>query len=135
MKFNEKLQELRKEHQLSQEQLAEKLLVSRQAISKWESGKSMPDIANLVKLSEIFQMSLDDLIKDSSQEWPHQKKSSEDMETMSAAQLKITTAGAAIGLAIGLLLGRWWLIFVGVLVFYGISIILSTLGLIDHPND
>lgn len=64
MKFNEKLQKLRKEKGLSQESLAEILNVSRQAISKWESGQSYPETENLIILSGIFGVTIDRLIKD-----------------------------------------------------------------------
>lgn len=57
------LQKMRKEKGLSQEQLAEMLGVSRQAISKWESGNSYPEIEKLIQLSEIFNTTLDNLIK------------------------------------------------------------------------
>lgn len=64
MGFNKKLQELRKEKKLSQEQLAESIDVSRQAIAKWESGKSYPEVDKLIKLSNLFGVSLDKLLKD-----------------------------------------------------------------------
>jgi transcriptional regulator with XRE-family HTH domain len=64
MKFNEKLQALRKEKGLSQEALAELLDVSRQAISKWESGQSYPETEKMIALSEMFGVTLDSLIKD-----------------------------------------------------------------------
>ncbi|MBR3881798.1 MAG: helix-turn-helix transcriptional regulator [Clostridia bacterium] len=63
MIFKEKLLELRKQKGWSQEELGYKLDVSRQTISKWESGQSSPEMEKLVKLSEIFEISLDDLIK------------------------------------------------------------------------
>lgn len=63
MTFQEKLFQLRKQKGFSQETLAERMGVSRQAVSKWESGLSNPDINNLVLLSEIFEVSLDELIK------------------------------------------------------------------------
>lgn len=59
MTLSDRLQELRKTHNLSQEQLAEKLDISRQAISKWESGQANPDINNLLKLSNIYEVSTD----------------------------------------------------------------------------
>lgn len=61
MIFNEKLQKLRKSNGLSQEQLAEKLGVSRQAISKWEIG-TLPDVDNIVRISRYFDCSLDYLL-------------------------------------------------------------------------
>ena len=64
MKFEEKLVMLRKEHKLSQEQLAEKLGVSRQAVSRWEAGETTPDLANLLGLCDAFSVSADYLIRD-----------------------------------------------------------------------
>lgn len=64
MKFCDKLSKLRKDNNLSQEQLAEKLDMSRQAISKWESGASYPDMATIMKLCKILNCSLDDLVDD-----------------------------------------------------------------------
>ena len=64
VKFNEKLQKLRKEKGMSQENLAELLDVSRQSISKWESGGSYPETEKLITLSEIFGVTLDSLMKD-----------------------------------------------------------------------
>lgn len=61
MNFSEKLIQLRKENGLSQEQLAEKLDISRQAISKWETGESQPDMSKLVILSDILKVSMDEL--------------------------------------------------------------------------
>lgn len=68
MNFGMKLQLLRKEKGMSQEVLAEKLNVSRQAVSKWETGESQPDISNIVLLSEIFHVSTDYLLKDEYEE-------------------------------------------------------------------
>jgi len=62
MEFNEKLQELRKQKQLTQEELAECLYVSRTAISKWESGRGYPSIESLKAISEFFSVSIDDLL-------------------------------------------------------------------------
>ncbi|MCL2567887.1 MAG: helix-turn-helix domain-containing protein [Oscillospiraceae bacterium] len=64
MKFHDKLQLLRRERNLSQEALAEMLGVSRQAVSKWESGQAYPEIENLVTLSHIFNVTMDSLVKD-----------------------------------------------------------------------
>lgn len=62
MEFNEKLQELRKQKGLTQEELAERLYVSRTAISKWESGRGFPNIESLKALSKTFCVSLDELL-------------------------------------------------------------------------
>lgn len=63
MKFNEKLIEIRKKQGLSQEELGMELQVSRQTISKWETGQSYPDFQRLVMLSDYFNMTLDELVK------------------------------------------------------------------------
>lgn len=64
MLFNEKLKKLRKEKNLTQEDLAERLSVSRQAITKWESGEGVPDIENLKQISIYFGVSIDELVKE-----------------------------------------------------------------------
>lgn len=65
MNFSEKLKEIRKNEGLSQEQLAEKIGVSRQAITKWETGKGLPDVENMIIIAEIFKTTLDELLRDS----------------------------------------------------------------------
>lgn len=65
MNLSAKLQLLRKKNGLSQEELAERLGISRQAISKWESGQSTPDLNKLILLSEIYNVTIDSLVKDS----------------------------------------------------------------------
>lgn len=67
MKFNEKLVMLRKQNNLSQEQLAEQLNVARQTVSKWELGETTPEMDKLIKMSEIFKISLDELMKEETQ--------------------------------------------------------------------
>lgn len=62
--LEKKLQILRKRNGLSQEGLAEKLGISRQAVSKWESGQSIPDLNKLIKLSELYNVTIDSLVKD-----------------------------------------------------------------------
>ena len=62
MEFNEKLQELRKNRSMTQEELAEALFVSRTAISKWESGRGYPSIDSLKEISKFFGVSIDELI-------------------------------------------------------------------------
>ncbi len=62
MKLSEKILEQRKRYGLSQEDLAEKLCVSRQTISRWEMGSAMPDASNLLQLSDLFGVSADYLL-------------------------------------------------------------------------
>ena len=60
--FGDNLVQLRKLNSLSQEDLAEKLRISRQTVSKWESGESLPDIEKCRILADLFEVSLDDLV-------------------------------------------------------------------------
>ena len=62
MEFHEKLQELRKNRGLTQEELAEAIFVSRTAVSKWESGRGYPNIDSLKELSAFFSVTIDDLL-------------------------------------------------------------------------
>lgn len=62
MEFNEKLQKLRTKENLTQEELAEKLYVSRTAISKWESGRGYPSIDSLKVIAKYFNVTIDELI-------------------------------------------------------------------------
>ncbi len=64
MTFGEKLQSLRRQSGLSQEQLASQLTVSRQAVSKWELDNSLPDTENIIQLSKLFNVSIDYLLDD-----------------------------------------------------------------------
>ncbi len=64
MIFSEKLHLLRKSNGFTQEELAEKLSVSRQAVAKWESGQAYPDIANLIQISNLFHVTVDYLVRD-----------------------------------------------------------------------
>ena len=62
MEFNEKLQNLRKQKGLTQQDLAEKLFVSRTAVSKWESGKGYPNIESLKQIAKLFDITIDELL-------------------------------------------------------------------------
>ena len=62
MEFHEKLQHLRKQHHLTQEQLAAQLYVSRTAVSKWESGRGYPNLESLKGISKLFSISIDELL-------------------------------------------------------------------------
>ena len=67
MEFHEKLKKLRKEQSMSQEEFSQQLNVSRQAVSKWESGQGFPETDKLLMMSSIFDVSLDYLLKDNDQ--------------------------------------------------------------------
>lgn len=63
MNIGKRIHEIREQKNLTQEQLASDLAISRQAVSKWESGKAIPDIENLMYISNLYDVSLDELIK------------------------------------------------------------------------
>ena len=64
MKFNEKLVMLRKQQNLSQEQVSEKLGVARQTVSKWELGETTPEMDKLIIISKLYDITLDELMKE-----------------------------------------------------------------------
>lgn len=63
MEIGKKIKEARMKTGFTQEQVAEKIMVSRQTISNWENGKSLPDIISVLNMSDLYQISLDELLK------------------------------------------------------------------------
>lgn len=100
MKFDKNLQILRRKYDYSQEQLAEKLQVSRQAVSKWESGSSYPEMDKLLQMCELFNCSVDTLVKGKIEE------SNED-NFMKKFALAISTGVGMIILGIAILIGLY----------------------------
>ena len=90
MDFNNRLYQLRKQKGLSQEELANRLNVSRQTVSKWEVGDSTPDMEKLVAISDLFDVSLDKLVlgKDDEPQTPTTTKS----EFVSVLNEKVLTS-------------------------------------------
>ena len=78
MQLGEKLQLLRSKNGMSQEELAERLGISRQSVSKWESGQSVPDLKKLIILSDIYNVTIDNLVKDSDEYDILQEKDAKD---------------------------------------------------------
>lgn len=97
MTLGGKIQALRKGRQMSQEQLADRLGVSRQSVSKWELDEAAPDIGNLVGIGALFGVSLDALIKEG-EELPENGKPRAETECGRKAD---TRRGTAIGLGYG----------------------------------
>ena len=86
MDFGEKLQKLRKQKELTQEELAERLYVSRTAISKWESGRGYPGIDSLRGIAKFFSVTIEDLLSGDevlcAAEEDHRKKTHQICDTM-----------------------------------------------------
>ncbi len=124
MQFFEKLQFLRKEKLMTQEELAEKLNVSRQAVSKWEANQTMPEIEKIMQIADLFDVSIDYLLKDSEQNIKHSVKND--------VNRKKTNRGFIMGIVV-LSLG-----FLGILTLYILYISLQhqmgTLSLGDFLN-
>ena len=97
MTFSEKIQRLRRENGLSQEQLAERLNVSRQAVSKWELG-TLPDVDNLIKISRFFDCSLDYLLGDSQEPQSHPADTPQPAPASQAAPAAKGRLAAVLGL-------------------------------------
>lgn len=94
MTFEEKLKQLRMREKYSQEQLAELMHVSRQAVTKWENGGGMPDVSNLLAIADLFDVTLDSLLRDE-----------EELETTDEGLCwNISLACAGIGLVLGIIL-------------------------------
>lgn len=80
MEICERLKEMRKAAGLTQEQAAEKIMVSRVTLSHWENGRSLPDIASLISLSDIYNVSLDELVKEDSKMTDKVKRDSKNAD-------------------------------------------------------
>ena len=103
MELGNKILEIRKKEKLSQEQLAEKIKVTRQTISKWELGETSPDIKQAKELSKVFNISLDELVGNSKDDILYEKVTkTEDNSNMILKILKVT--GITIGILLFLLL-------------------------------
>ena len=80
MEISEKLKEARKKCGMTQDQVAEKIMVSRVTVSHWENGKSLPDIVSLISLSNLYSISLDELVKGDSKMTEKVKKDAKDAD-------------------------------------------------------
>ena len=87
MKLSDKILSLRKQSGLSQEELAEKLNVSRQAVSRWEVGSAQPDASNVLQLSKLFGVTADYLLNDD-YESDHDVPAVKNTETIANKKIK-----------------------------------------------
>ena len=126
MTFGEKLQQLRKGRGWSQERLAEEIPISRQAVSKWESGAAAPDTENVVRLSAIFGVSTDYLLHDDftgDEDIPAVKRREEELQ-------KARNRDTAMMVLMGIMaMGLFWQL-VGALIYQSHLILL--LGMTAH---
>ncbi len=113
MTFGERLYQLRKEKNLSQEDLAERLAVSRQSVSRWENGSATPDFEKTVLLSELFETTTDYLLKGTmSLPTPNAESENPPTEFSLPTWRKVLSAVflvlSGIATLIGLFFGGWW---------------------------
>ena len=99
MKIEMKLKDARIQAGLTQEQVAEKIMVSRQTISNWENGKSLPDIVSIMNLSDLYQISIDELLKGDKR---MKEKFEKDADIAKARERVIVTT-AVIALVVGVI--------------------------------
>ncbi|MBQ7012557.1 MAG: helix-turn-helix transcriptional regulator [Oscillospiraceae bacterium] len=125
MTFGERLYELRKKSGLSQEQLAEKLEVSRQSISKWESDKAYPEMTRLLFMSDYFGVSLDYLMRGeetpASEQTPDEHYQPEQVSRVLRSFLSNLTASQKQKLMLLYVLAVFVLAAAGMLLAYGIG--------------
>ena len=136
MELGKQIKKHRQEVQLSQEELAERVYVSRQTISNWENDKSYPDVNSLVLLSETFQISLDNLIKGDIEVMKDviQKEEIEKMKRYGRIYTIMLIATAVSAVPLFMLLGVWSLIPWGII--WGISMYFAfMLEKIKKDND
>ena len=136
MEFGKQIKKLRQEAQLSQEELAERIYVSRQTISNWENDKSYPDVNSLVLLSETFQISLDKLIKGDIEIMKDviQKEEIEKMNRYGGIYTMMLISSAVSAVPLFMLLGVWALIPWGII--WGIAMYFAfMLEKIKKDND
>ena len=99
MEIEKKLKDVRMQAGLTQEQVAEKIVVSRQTVSNWENGKSLPDIVSIMSLSDLYQISIDELLKGD-------KRMKEKMEkdaNIAKANKRVILTTAIITLVVGII--------------------------------
>ena len=119
IKLADRLVELRKEHKLSQEALAEKLGLSRQSISKWERAEASPDTDNLIALAEVYGITLDELLDNNEpKERKQETQPQSENKDLSAKQIKgkqnlkkaplLFLGAIAIYVGGGIVLGVFW---------------------------
>jgi len=109
MNFNEKLQMLRKKQNITQEELAEKLNVSRQAVSKWEAGQTMPEVEKIIELARMYDISLDYILTDNEKDDIEKNKIGSPKDNVEPKQTNGRIITGSVFLGLGL---------IGILLFY-----------------
>lgn len=145
MTFGEKIQKLRKESGLSQEELADQLNVSRQAVSKWERDSGYPETEKIVRMSKLFHVSLDYLLGEEDTQKPENNPNEKGLYVsremaegfLSYQKRKVLKIGTAVGLLIASMSLSFWnneinMILFMIFIILGI-ILLFSVKLTDNP--
>lgn len=145
MTFGEKIQKLRKETGLSQEELADQLNVSRQAVSKWERDSGYPETEKIVRMSKLFHVSLDYLLGEEDTQKPENNPNEKGLYVsremaegfISYQKRKVLKIGTAVGLLIASMSLSFWnneinMILFMIFIILGI-ILLFSVKLTDNP--
>ncbi|MGX7092381.1 helix-turn-helix domain-containing protein [Hutsoniella sourekii] len=106
MSIGQQLKQARLDSSMTQEEVAEKIFVSRQSISNWENDKNYPDIISVIRLSELYQISLDQLLKGSENYVKHLEESTDVVK--SNTKLAFLIVGALMIMIAVLLLTQWF---------------------------
>ncbi len=128
MEIGQKLKDKRTALDLSQEQLAEQLGVTRQTVANWEKGKTYPDISSVMKLSDLYGVSLDELLKEDAD----MKRHVEDSAALPRKYWNILFEVAILLLPFGLLVAHWGAGFVGVIMQWTGLLMLPPLWVARH---
>ena len=97
MQICERLKEARKNTGMTQEEVAERVLVSRATISSWENGKTLPDIASLISLSDLYNISLDELVKGDSKMTEKIKKDAKNLQVKTKVIITVAVIAVIFG--------------------------------------
>ncbi len=144
MNVGEKLQTLRKSKGLSQEQLAEALAVSRQAVSKWELNESMPDTQNIIQLSLLFDVSTDFLLFDDNEQTDplaaynsqlERKQTQQRMQMLFAGTIGISTIGLIFSIVAWFTWQTVFTVAIGLIIGICGIIVFETMLAKYHPTD
>lgn len=136
MTLAEKILSLRARCGLSQDALAERLGVSRQSVSKWETAQSTPDLDKLIRLADLFGVSLDELVREETQPHPPEPSKPRGICVNQTRELTGTQKTGIVLAAVGVVLAIMGMMGTGLLILFGPALMLLSLPLIlakKHP--
>lgn len=124
MTFSERLKDLRKEKGVSQEELAKVLHITRQSISKWETGAATPDMEKMKMLGAYYRLSLDELLGEEASDVKLTGDATEERENQEDLEENLILGGFIIGIGLGVVTGNFLLGTAGGLIGLGLPYII-----------